>query len=198
MAQYPCPQCGGKMYIEAVHEGYEVPCPHCGDKFRVPRGAASASASASAISAQAAPPPPDVPDTAGAAGAAQAGSELELEAAPSTSAVSTSSRLPPIRREPRVPATPLRSNVPEQDPQATLILILGILGIVICGFLAPVAWYMGQAARTRARAAGRDPDGMVTAGWILGIVGSVLMLLSFALIAVYFVFIFAMVGSQGM
>ena len=41
MAKYPCPQCGGKMFIEAVHEGYEVPCPHCSTKFRVPKGAAA-------------------------------------------------------------------------------------------------------------------------------------------------------------
>ncbi len=64
---------------------------------------------------------------------------------------------------------------------ATLILVLGILGIVCCGFLAPVAWYMGNnALRDIDAGIGNPADrGLVVAGRILGIIGTVLLVVSF-------------------
>ena len=43
-----------------------------------------------------------------------------------------------------------------EHPQGTTILVLGILSIVVCGLLAPVAWGMGNKATPRDR---RRPDG---------------------------------------
>ncbi len=65
---------------------------------------------------------------------------------------------------------------PEKS-QATTALVLGILGIVVCGVLAPFAWNIGQ-TELRAIDEGRRPAenrGTANAGRILGIVGTVLL-----------------------
>lgn len=64
--------------------------------------------------------------------------------------------------------------------QAVVSLVLGILSIVTCcGILAPIAWYLGnqelKAIREgRSSAAG---DGIAKAGMILGILGTVWMVM---------------------
>jgi len=64
--------------------------------------------------------------------------------------------------------------------QAVMSLVLGILSIVTCcGILAPVAWYLGsqelKAIREgRSAAAG---DGIAKAGMILGILGTLWMVM---------------------
>jgi len=67
----------------------------------------------------------------------------------------------------------------------TMALVLGIIGLVLCNILSPVAWYLGHKARQEARRAGRQPSGNATAGWILGIVGTVLLLLGGCFMVVY-------------
>jgi hypothetical protein len=64
--------------------------------------------------------------------------------------------------------------------KATTILVLGILGIVCCGLLAPVAWYMGK-NEVRLIEAGHLPAaslGTAKAGMICGIVGTILLALT--------------------
>jgi hypothetical protein len=58
----------------------------------------------------------------------------------------------------------------------TLILVLGILGIVFCQILGPVAWIMGNNAT---RMGGGDPQqaNLANIGRILGIVGTVILIL---------------------
>ena len=54
-------------------------------------------------------------------------------------------------------------------------LVLGILGLILCGLLAPFAWWLG-AAELRDIKAGLSPDsgqGLATAGMVLGIIGTV-------------------------
>ena len=53
--------------------------------------------------------------------------------------------------------------------------MLGILGIVCCGLLAPVAFFIGNASRNRIKASGGTlgGSGMATAGFVLGIIGMV-------------------------
>ncbi|WP_306365231.1 DUF4190 domain-containing protein [Nocardia sp. CC227C] len=64
-------------------------------------------------------------------------------------------------------------------PQATTILVLGILGLVLCQLLGPVAWIMGSKARREIDASGGTLGGRssVTAGYVCGIVATGLMLL---------------------
>jgi uncharacterized protein DUF4190 len=61
--------------------------------------------------------------------------------------------------------------------QAITALILGILGVICCGLMAPIAWYLGN-QELKAIQAGLSPaagDGLARAGMILGIVGTILL-----------------------
>jgi len=64
---------------------------------------------------------------------------------------------------------------PPNDSQATLAMILGIVGLVCCGLAAPVAFFIGNASRNRIRASGGTlgGSGMATAGFVMGIIGMV-------------------------
>jgi hypothetical protein len=85
-----------------------------------------------------------------------------------------------------------------EHPQGTLILILGILSIVICGVTGPFAWSMGRKALREIDASGQPYSnrGQVQAGMITGIVGSVFLLLGI-LYLVFVVFIFGMAATSG-
>ncbi|SUA74038.1 Uncharacterised protein [Nocardia otitidiscaviarum] len=75
---------------------------------------------------------------------------------------------------------------PPDHPQATTIMVLGILGLVFCQLLGPVAWIMGSKARREIDASGGTLGGRssVTAGYVCGIVATCLMLLYFAFIVI--------------
>lgn len=64
-------------------------------------------------------------------------------------------------------------------PKATTALVLGILGMVVCGLLAPFAWRIGK--RTLDEIDGSHGQlggrGTAQAGYVLGIIGTVLLLL---------------------
>lgn len=66
-----------------------------------------------------------------------------------------------------------------EHPAGTTVLVLGILGLVVCGLLAPIAWVKGNTAK---REMDSQPSvywsnrGSVTAGRICGIIGTVLIL----------------------
>ena len=68
-------------------------------------------------------------------------------------------------------------------PQGTTILILGILGLVVCGICAPFAWVMGNKAKKEIDAnPGRYRNaGNVNIGRILGMIGTILILVGIAL-----------------
>ena len=64
-------------------------------------------------------------------------------------------------------------------PRATTALVLGILGLVVCGLVAPFAWRIGRRTLdeidgSQGRLGGR---GTAQAGYVLGIVGTALLLL---------------------
>lgn len=67
-----------------------------------------------------------------------------------------------------------------EHPQGTTVLVMGILSIVVCGVLGPIAWGMGNKAMREMDA---NPQitysnrSNVNAGRICGIVGTVLMVL---------------------
>jgi uncharacterized membrane protein YjgN (DUF898 family) len=62
-------------------------------------------------------------------------------------------------------------------PKATTSLILGILGIVICGIIAPFAWRMGKrtVAEIDASHGQLGGRGSAQAGYILGLIGTILL-----------------------
>ena len=76
-----------------------------------------------------------------------------------------------------------------EHPQGTTILVMGILGIVFCPILAPVAWVMGNTALREIDAQpGRFSNrGVVQAGRLCGMIYSIVLVLmvvaAFVLIA---------------
>jgi len=66
-----------------------------------------------------------------------------------------------------------------QDSQATTILVLGILSLVLCQVLGPFAWVMGNKEVAAIDAGERPPEnrGTAQAGRILGIISTVLLLI---------------------
>lgn len=64
-------------------------------------------------------------------------------------------------------------------PQATTVLVLGIVSVFV-GLLGPVAWYLGSKAKKEIEASGGRLGGMqsVQIGWILGIVMTVLLIIT--------------------
>jgi len=63
--------------------------------------------------------------------------------------------------------------------RGALILTLGILSLVICGFLGPFAWVMGNTDLAEIRAGRMDPEGegLTQAGRICGMIASILLII---------------------
>jgi hypothetical protein len=68
---------------------------------------------------------------------------------------------------------------PPNASNAVTSLVLGILGIVLCPLLGPVAWALGRKGEQEIDASGGAVGGrgMATAGKILGMVGTFFILL---------------------
>ena len=68
---------------------------------------------------------------------------------------------------------------PRNASNAVTSLVLGILGIVLCPLLGPVAWSLGRKGEQEIDNSGGAVGGraMATAGKILGIIGTVLILI---------------------
>ena len=82
-------------------------------------------------------------------------------------------------------------------PSASTVLVLGILGLVVCGILAPFAWVKGTRTLREidaqpGRWSGRD---QVQIGRVLGIVGSVLLGLALVFALVMIVLFFVTAGA---
>ena len=56
--------------------------------------------------------------------------------------------------------------------RAMTIFVLGIIGIAVCGFAAPVAWMMGISYRSRCLEAGESEQSFGMIGRILGMIGT--------------------------
>ena len=79
---------------------------------------------------------------------------------------------------PRSPAPTYRYRDLPEPPNATLIFILGLLGVMgVCFILGPIAWMMGSAERARVRAGMYRENGLLTAGYIMGVIASILMII---------------------
>lgn len=82
--------------------------------------------------------------------------------------------------------------------RGTLILVLGILGLVVCFPCGIAAWLMGNGDLKQMDAGQMDPEGrsLTQAGKIVGIIATVLAVLSVIVAVVFFVF-FAAAGAMG-
>ncbi len=75
-----------------------------------------------------------------------------------------------------IPNQPLGS--PVEHPHATAVLFLGAASILCGGVLGPVAWALGKRALDQIEASGGAIGGrvQVTVGYILGVIGTILMI----------------------
>lgn len=91
---------------------------------------------------------------------------------------------------PPFPVPALRAAPPAKAPNATLSMVLGIIGVagfvvlLVPVFVAPVAWYLGAHAR---RDIEREPTrwsgaGEARTGMVLGMIGTGLMVIALALL----------------
>ena len=95
-------------------------------------------------------------------------------------------------------ATP--SSVPSSGASARSIvaLVLGILGLLSCWLLSPLAWYLGRCELKDIRSglAPREGDAVATIAVVLGIIGTILLgLLLLAILAVVAVAVVAIVAG---
>ena len=75
----------------------------------------------------------------------------------------------------------------EMDPnRPVMIFVLGIVSIMACQICGPVAFFLGQQYRRECVERGIEPDGLATAGWVMGIIGSVILILGFVAALLYF------------
>jgi hypothetical protein len=80
-------------------------------------------------------------------------------------------------------------------PKATTALILGILGIVVCGVLAPFAWRIGKRTRDEIDASNGQLGGRgsAQAGYVLGLIGTIL--LGLGLLLLVGLLVLGMIGA---
>jgi len=103
--------------------------------------------------------------------------------------------LPPPQTPGYIPIPPSAVIPGKASGRAITALVLGILGVVPCcgHILAPVAWILG-AMELKDITAGLAPaegKGYATAGKILGIIGTVLLILGMLWAILWFVFVFS-------
>lgn len=89
----------------------------------------------------------------------------------------------------------MTANPPQPRPQyaegsqATTALVLSILGLVLCWVLPPVAWVVANNELKGIAAGRRDPSGqgMANAAKIMGIIGTVLLILGVGFFLLVFI-----------
>ena len=74
--------------------------------------------------------------------------------------------------------------------RGTVVLVLGILGLVLCAPLGIAAWVMGSGDMREMDAGTMDPAGRGTtqAGKICGMIGTILFAISLVIIGIVFMF----------
>jgi hypothetical protein len=156
-----CPSCQRKLQVPEALEGQDVQCPTCGTTF----------------TAHTAGTPPPLPTSSLQAEEA----DYDLQPAPGGDARPSRRRYEDdydeaedFRWRRRRGLAPHRGGT---------VLTLGIVSLVclcVCNLLSlilgPIAWSMGQRDLAEMRAGRMDPDGegITRAGWICGIIGTIL------------------------
>jgi predicted Zn finger-like uncharacterized protein len=180
-----CPSCDRKLRVPDELRGQAVQCPTCGTTFTAPRDLSEAALLPSRFSPQEIPP------------LDQYDEDYE-----------------PPRSSARPPPPPAHGHHDEDSPRwsrhgreyvphrGALILIVGIFSIVMpCPLtgviLGPIAWIMGNTDIQEIRTGQMDPDGegLVNAGRICGMIGTILHAIALIPCCVVSGLFFHMVGT---
>lgn len=104
---------------------------------------------------------------------------------------------PPYQPPPGYPGVPPQV-WPEQS-QAVLALVMSIVGLVVCsGLLCPVGWYYANQELQGIDAGRRDPTkrDMATAGKIIGMIGTGLLILGLLFFVGFIIFAIVAAGTS--
>ena len=72
----------------------------------------------------------------------------------------------------------------DQKPKnATTIFVLGLLGILLCQILGIIAWVQGNTYLATCRRLRVQPEGTAVAGRILGIISTILLIISVVVVS---------------
>lgn len=84
-----------------------------------------------------------------------------------------------------------------QPHRGTMILVLGILGVLLCQILGIIAWVMGKNDLRAMDAGQMDPEGrgLTQAGKILGIVATILLCVGLVISIIWVIFAVVLVGA---
>lgn len=87
---------------------------------------------------------------------------------------------------------------PQQHPRATIALVLGIIALIACQFLGPVAWAIGHNAVKEIDASGGVLGGRseALAGKILGIIATIILAVGFVILILVLI-ILIILASNG-
>ncbi|MDI6784236.1 MAG: DUF4190 domain-containing protein [bacterium] len=89
--------------------------------------------------------------------------------------------------------------VPDKaSSKAIAALVLGILGIACCGLCAPFAWVIGSAELKQIKAglSSQAGKGFAQAGMIMGIIGTILLILTIVGMLIYFLFFVGLAATH--
>jgi hypothetical protein len=86
---------------------------------------------------------------------------------------------------------------PPEHPKAMTAMVVGIIGIVMCQVASPFAWAIGKRAVNEIDASGGrlGGRGQAQAGYILGIIGTILLGLGLVFLAMYALLFITAVGG---
>jgi hypothetical protein len=82
--------------------------------------------------------------------------------------------------------------------RGAVVLVFGILGLIVCGVLGIFAWVMGKRdlALINRGLMDRDGEGLTRAGYILGIIGTILFMIQLLVVFAYVVLIGILVARK--
>jgi predicted Zn finger-like uncharacterized protein len=185
-----CPSCGGKLRVTDALYGQRVRCPACQHIFDGPAEHAPQDLPLDLTIDDPSSPPPPTGDTVGLVGAIELKTPSEgPPASPEPEAPAEPPRRPRHTEERLDPDEPdLRRWGPRRDAEpdrGAVVLALGVisLSIVLVWCAAPLgiilglaAWIMGQTDLRKMKSGQMDDAGRgaTQAGWICGILGTVL------------------------
>ena len=66
----------------------------------------------------------------------------------------------------------------EKPEGGSTIFILGLLGLLLCQILGIIAWVQGNTYMEKCRSMGVEPEGLAVAGRILGMISTILLIIS--------------------
>lgn len=105
--------------------------------------------------------------------------------------------IPPAMPNPYAGAPSMVPGQFVQPHRATMVFVLGLLGLLVCFICGIIAWVMGAKDMKEMDAGRMDPSGrgLTQAGWILGIVSTVLGCIGACIVIGYVVLVFTVLGA---